>query len=47
MANGHAENRVMLTEDARPGALALHGHSAVWLEALDLEAQWLDRPHGR
>jgi hypothetical protein len=41
-ANGHADNRVMLTEDTRPGAFALNGHSAVWLEALDLQAQWLD-----
>jgi hypothetical protein len=41
-ANGHADNRVMLTEDTRPGALALAGHSTVWLEALDLEARWLD-----
>src|SRR5688572_12078023 len=42
-ANGYAGNRVMLTEDTRPSAMALAGHSAVWLEALDLQAQWLDR----
>ena len=41
-ANGNADNRVMLTEDTRPGALALNGHSAVWLEGLDMESQWLE-----
>jgi hypothetical protein len=41
-SNGNADNRVMLTEDTRPGALALGGHSAVWLKALELEAKWLD-----
>lgn len=40
--NGNADNRIMLTEGTGAGALALAGHSAVWLDALDLEAEWLD-----
>jgi hypothetical protein len=41
-AVGHADNRVMLTEDTRPSALAVNGLSAVWLEGLDQQVKWLD-----